>query len=72
MVPISDYLPQVHEEGFDKIAQTILHAVTDLAADVNKKVAETVVNCVREAYLKGYDDGYKSALRKLRSDHEAD
>ncbi len=65
MVP--EYLPQLRDEGFDKIAKTILEAVSDLATEVNKKVAETVVNCVREAYLKGYNDGYKSALRKFHT-----
>ena len=56
---------QVRDGGFHEIAQTVLRAVNEVAVGVNRIAADSILQSVKEAYLKGYSDGYREAMRHV-------
>jgi len=56
---------QLRDGGFNEIAQTVLRAVNEVAVGVNRIAADSILQSVKEAYLKGYNDGYREAMRRL-------
>jgi hypothetical protein len=52
----------LRDSEFTEIAQTVIRAMNDLTQGVSKVAADTIITAVREAYLKGYDDGYRQGL----------
>ncbi len=51
-------------EGFHEIAKTVLRAVKDLSSGVGALASETIAAAVKDAYLTGYNDGYRDAIRR--------
>jgi len=51
-------------DGFHDIAKTVLQAVGDLSSEVSRIASDTIVAAVKQAYITGYRDGYRTALRR--------
>jgi len=63
-MPDETSLQLPEQDGFHEIAKTVLQAVGDLSSGVSRLASDTIVAAVKEAYITGYRDGYRAALRR--------
>jgi hypothetical protein len=64
-VPDETSLTVAEPEGFKDLAKTVLKSMGDLSKGIHQAAADVIVAAVREAYMTGYNDGYRDALRRI-------
>lgn len=57
---------RVRNDGFGEIAETVLLAVSDIIEGLGRVAGESVIHAVKTAYLKGYGDGFRDAIRQVQ------